>query len=450
MFLVVKNVCEKTDHKIHSQHVDVKPYNKYFGLSVEVSDCVFQLPEPLSLNDVDPHKLNFLKRSEKYRRKLEQNLGQCNGRLFFDDTPATIECTLTQQDRPSKMTLKNWSTNAMDCVKQFTDDLEVKVKEVDSNFWDAIRSELNTLHFPNPDDILIITEKDRSRIIFVTHSDVAESDWKKIEKAIDSAVMKEQEKNEITTEEKVLDRWKIAYLKASDFEDDMKHTYGNVQIKFEEKKEKGRIILSGPKSIITKVLLNMFESFQSVKSKDIELEKEEIQLLQNNATREKVRKQMAKKHVSDVWEAKWDKVVLYADDDDGLAKMETVINNTLAKFTINLDSGKETVLKSDKWEATKRSLEDRFSGCFVISIHDTQLDIFTLADIQDKVSDELQTFLSKNVTYKEQMSLTPHVISCFKHVIRSRYDQEIHALKDKGLNVKINLNEKSGAVMIEG
>ncbi|XP_053407521.1 protein mono-ADP-ribosyltransferase PARP14-like [Mercenaria mercenaria] len=447
---VVGRVCQKKDHKLHGRHVDVKPYNEYLGLPLGQESLAFRLPEPLSLKDEDPHKIKFLKTNDSQRSTLERELAKCKAQIFWDDDPVSIECTFTKDDKPKRQILQSWSETALQRVKHFTDVLVVNKKVVDMGIWSEIRRELGGLHLTHPDGVALITEKENEQIILVAHKAMADSVWQDVVGAIATAEKKEKEKKETTTEERELTEWKIAYLKGADFANDMHDTHKNVKLRFEERKGKGKLFVTGPKQIVANVWIAMYESIENVKQREIELDKEEIELLQNEATIEKVKQKMKNKRVSDVWEIKRGCVVLYADEDDDLSKMENAISKTLAKLTIPLDSGKESVLKSEKWKATKKSLRDKFSGCVVISVHDSQLDIFTLADIQDKVSDELQSFLDKNASYKEQMSLTPHVVSFFQHVIKTKYDQEIQALRNKGLNIKMSLNEKSGAVSLEG
>lgn len=448
--LVVPRVCQKTDHKLHGQHVDVKPYNEYFGLSDAVEGTGFILPEPIILQNQDRHKIQFLRSNVSKKSALEKELAKCKAKIFWDDKPISIECTLTKDDKKDRNVLKTWPDDVLTILKHYTDSLTVKKSSVETHLWNAIRTEVGGLQMSDPNDIGLIMEKENKQIILVAGQGLADTAWQAITAAVEKVKREDKEKKESTTEDKEIAGWKIAYLKASRFDKDMEFEHKNLKMRFEDIKGKGIVYLTGPKETIHTVWIAMFERIQNVKERNLELEKEHMDLLKNKKTIEKVKQRMKRKHVPDVWEVKANCLVLHADEENDLTKMENAISETLAKFTITLDSGTEGVLKSKQWETTAEALRKKFSECVVISVNKSQLEIFTLDDIQDQVSDELNSFLKMNVVYKEEMTFTSHVVLYLKNVIWHRYDKELQSLKSKGFNVKIHLNEKNGAISIEG
>lgn len=395
--------------------------------------------------------MKFLKSVSSQQSTLEHELAKCHADILWDDEPISIECTLTKDDESHRQILKTWNAKVLAVITQFTDILIVKKTAVDIDIWTEIRTELGGLHLSHPDGVALIMEKDNKQIILIAHKRLADSVWDNVIEAIQTAEKKDREKREAVTEEKELkEKWKIDYLKAADFRDEMLDEYTNMKIDFVDKKGNRKLVIKGPKQAVQSVWISMFERLQNVRRRDVELGKENLQLLQNEKIRDKIRKKMKKQRVSDVWEIKTDAVVLYADDEEDVSKMETAINETLAKVCITLDSGTENILKSKKWKAIEKSLKDKFSGCVVITAKTRLLEIFTIADIQDHVSDEIQGILSKNAVYKEQMSLSPHVVLFLQRVMKTQYEHNIQALKSRGVNVNLTLDDKNGSICIEG
>lgn len=391
-----------------------------------------------------------MKSNSSQQSTLEHELAKCHADILWDNRPISIECTLTFDDKSHKQILKTWNADVNAVITQFTDILIVKKKDVDIAIWTEIRSELSGLHLSHPDGVALFMEKDNKQIILVAHMGLADSVWDNILKAIQTAENKDRQKREAVTEEKALNEWKMNYLTAAGFRDEMHAQHTHLKMDFVGKKGKEMLVIKGQKQAVHDVWISMYERLQSVRCRDIELDKENLQLLKNEKIRDQIRKKMKEQCVSDVWEIKTNVVVLYADDEEDLSKMETAINETLAKLCITLDSGTENILKSAKWKAIEKSLKDKYLGCIIITAKPGQLEIFTIADIQDDVSDEIQGILSKNAVYKEQMSLSPHVVLFLHRVMRQQYEQEIRTLKGREVNVNLKLDDKNGSICIEG
>ncbi|XP_053407527.1 protein mono-ADP-ribosyltransferase PARP14-like [Mercenaria mercenaria] len=447
---VVPSVCEKKDHKLHSRPVNVQPYNEYFGLPNGCEVLAFKLPESISLRNQNPYKMKFLKKNATQKAALEKELLKCNAEIVWDEDPIVVECTLSKDVKSHRKLLKTWNETAQDVIDQFTDVLKVKDMNVNSELWDDTMTELGRLQLSHPDAVALVVEKVNRKIILVAHKGLADDVWGQVSETVKIAEKQHKERKETVNEEKVLDDWKIKYLKSAGFRNEMCDEYENLKLDFEEKKGKGKIILTGPKLTVHNVWITMYERLQNIRRRDVDIGEKNAQLLQNENTKEKLRQKMKKQHVSDVMEIKRDTVVLYADDEDDLTKMESAVNKMFAKLCFNLDSGTESVLKSSEWKNTEKTLHDKFSGCLIIDVNSGQIEIFTLADIQNRVSAEFQGFLSKNAVYKEQMTLSPHIVIFVKRVLRSQFERELQTLKGRGLNITITLDDKKGAVSLEG
>ena len=438
---VVQSVCSKSEHKVRGSVLKVEPFNSCLGQPAR-----FSFPDPVPMDTLDPYKLKFLDTHEKYKDELVKKLADVFASVSWESPFPKIECTLTSSVKDYKMIANSWTENVKRVIDDFSETVETREFGFEPDELDDVKKELRTLNIDHPEQVVVKVDTNNSKIVLIALKQYIGILSVQVKQVIDKAKEDCRQRKERKTEKKQFKPWNIRYLKAIGFAREMTHQFEQADIQLDV--ETCEVIITGTQRAILDIMVEVHSAIDQVNTQRLELEKGKIELLSNKTSTDKINKEMNKRGISDVWEVNGQGVCLYAEESVDLTRMKNVIEKMLTKISVDVDKKQKHLLSSKEWSQLKTRLCKEFHGCVVIEINDDKLEIYTIAENEESIDQQVKAFFSKNTVYKNEIPLDATKLKFIETYMKGDLDLEIRSVSKKGKSLTYKLH--SSKVTIEG
>ena len=353
--------------------------------------------------------LLFILRTDVQREEVNKKLAKLNAKFSYKNDTPLLEATLTTDVRGYRNLAKCWSEKALGALREHLRLIDVRVKKIDEACRKDIINALEEVNIPDPDQVAVYYTKGSSNFILVGIEHEVISVWKTMEEVITKVENKIKEARASVEECKnVKLTWKVAYLRKR-FIDEIKRQYPDLEINLNELK--ADIHFKGRREEVMQAEIEMFQHLEQAQEIKYKIGEEKATLLGKEEVKERINRKLKTKNFEGIWSVKGDELLLYGDDSRQIADIKIFIEDYLTDLSIRLDNTKTNILKTDEWREIEKKLSKKCKGCIEISWRkkDNILEVVTIEDYENMVSDEVDKFFEKNAIYEESFRCDANV-----------------------------------------
>ncbi|XP_046342281.2 protein mono-ADP-ribosyltransferase PARP14-like isoform X2 [Haliotis rufescens] len=441
-----------TTHKLDDMALTVSLYTECLGSGGgHINPTWFTLPPPITLQNVDYYKLQFIRDSRLNMKNLQQQLQDGHTDLKLEsDGSVILECCLTKDMLDARNKAKSWKKNATEDLEHFLSLLITEKVNVLQEVWDHVMKEVEKMKNSKPDAARLYVFDQSQLIVVVGHKMVAEGLSKQVKDVVASVEGDhERRKKEINETVSGLKSWQLQLLLALGFPGDMMKKYEHLKVEINVTKKE--IFFIGLVSFVKSAKVDMYETMTDFKQTSLpNVLDAQMMLLQKPDVRSYIVKKLKLRHLVGVWEADKGKLYVYGRTDTEAADVVRVLKQCVVQQVINLDPESVPLLASPDW---KRICDDQTQGRgdtvkIITAVDQSHIVIAAIDELVAGVAEEVNNFITEYTVYSDTVQF-PRGIQRFMTMHK---DTEIRELSEKFkiYSVKIIYQRTSGDFTVKG
>ncbi|XP_053407780.1 protein mono-ADP-ribosyltransferase PARP14-like isoform X2 [Mercenaria mercenaria] len=443
---VIDSVIDRK-HVLGKKQLDLKRYQECLGRPEgEVVERKLNVPDPLKMKDVCPHKLKFLKQSKLYREALEKQMLSSHARVVLptDGGDVTFECTLTRDVQNCFKLVKTWKKETEESFDHFMNAITVCQIIVLQDIWDKVMEQLKSVSVPSPEAVAVCTDRNGGLVTVVGNRQPAESLAKNIREILQKVIEEaEMERQKVTETYKSLKPIEARMLLVDKFPTRMEEIYPEMKVKINHTKHE--IVFEGSRGNVSDAKLKMHEIKSDFAKRSIEnITTFSAGLFKATQTKDYIVKKMKDESVIGVWEIHEQTLIIFSSSEKTIDHCVSIIRQSVIETSIALTKASASVMNSEAWQYKVKEWHSQYAGTAHIAVDDsmTNVKLCSTDNIANELLLSVKKFLRCNTVLEENVLCTKSL----QRLIEKNHKSEISEICKtlQSYHVKITTDEHSG------
>ncbi|KAJ8313880.1 hypothetical protein KUTeg_008441 [Tegillarca granosa] len=443
--LCVERTCDtKRRHKLGGEFLQVTAFYECLHGHGD-----FVMPKSIEIPDVDPSKIEFLKRTEQQMMKdLNENHMKIVWPEEEENDTVRIDCLIKSTQRGYKKLAKQWEKNSRKVFQMYLDQVTIETNDnVSPEVWDAVLSDIQSLNGAASDTYIIVTDETDRHINIVGHKDTVSDVSKQIRKIIREKELEHEKKEDDISETMNIESFKIELFEKLGHVEELKESFPNLKINVLQK----QIDFEGPFSKINAAKLFVHQKLSNIKPAEVG---RYSQSFMNFVQRDSVREYLAEKLMSQNIIAVLDfdskkRLMVYSTTDSKAVDAAHLIKEALIETdSRQVPENSDCLLSSEELKSKIIELNQQFPGLLETSpdFQDCSIQIFCVQDNVGSVLEVINEYLTNNILL-EQARKKPRGILRYLNDYRIN---DIRKLQEELKNHFVDIEIDETAIYIRG
>ncbi|XP_053389477.1 protein mono-ADP-ribosyltransferase PARP14-like, partial [Mercenaria mercenaria] len=434
-------------HVLSKTQLDLKGYQECLGRPEgEEVERKLNVPYPLKMKDVCPHKLKLLNKSKLHREALEKQMlsGHASVVLPTDGGDVTFECTLTKDVHDCFKLVKTWKKETEERFDHFMNAITVCQISVLQDIWDKVMEQLKSVSVTSPDAVAVFPDRNGGLVTVVGNRQPAESLAKNIREILQKVIEEaEVERQKVTEIYRSLKPIEARMLLMGKFPTQMEEIFPGIKVKINHTKHE--IVFEGSRRNVSDAKLKMHEIKSDFAQKSIEnISTLSAGLFKATQTKDYIVKKMKDKSVTGVWEIHGQTLIIFSSSEKTINHCVSIIHQSVIETNIGLTKASASVVNSEAWQYKVKEWHSLYAGKAHIAVDDfmAKVAICSTDDVANELLLSVKKFLRCNTVLEENVLCTKGL----QRLIEKNHKNEISEICKtlQSYHVKITTEEHSG------